>query len=192
MADAIEESAAVEAGGHGAEAGAHGAEAAAGGMPQLDFATFPSQIFWLIVALVALYYILSRVALPRIAGVIEERHDAIEDDLDRAAEFKRRAAEAEAAYEKALAEAKRKAGEIAAEARAEVQKDLDKAIAKADAEIAARSAESEKRIAEIRDGALASIETVATDAAQAIVETLAPGAADAGAVKSAVSDRMPR
>jgi F0F1-type ATP synthase, subunit b len=179
MADAIEESAAVEAGGHGAEAGAHGAEAAAGGMPQLDFATFPSQIFWLIVALVALYYILSRVALPRIAGVIEERHDAIEDDLDRAAEFKRRAAEAEAAYEKALAEAKRKAGEIAAEARAEVQKDLDKAIAKADAEIAARSAESEKRIAEIRDGALASIETVATDAAQAIVETLAPGAADA-------------
>ena len=184
MADAIEDSAAVEA-------GAHGAGAASGGMPQLDFATFPSQIFWLIVSLVALYYILSRVALPRIAGVIEERHDAIEDDLDRAAEFKRRAAEAEQAYEKALAEAKREANEIAAKARAEVQKDLDAAIAKADAEIAAKTSESEKRIGEIRDNALASIESVAVETAEALVAALAPEAKDKKAVKSAVSDRLP-
>jgi F-type H+-transporting ATPase subunit b len=184
MADAIDESA-------DPELAAHGAEAAAGGMPQLDFTTFPSQIFWLIVALVALYYILSRAALPRIAGVIEERHDAIEDDLDRAAEFKRRAAEAEKAYEHAMAEAKRKANEIAAEARAEVQTELDKAIAKADAEIAARTAESEKRINEIRESAVASIEAVATDTAQALVEALAPGAGDAKAVKAAVASRLP-
>ncbi len=173
---------------------AHGAEAAAGGagMPQLDFTTFPSQIFWLVVSLVALYYILSRVALPRIAGVIEERHDAIEDDLDRAAEFKRRAAEAEAAYEAALAEAKRKANEIAAEARAQIQKEVAAATAKAEAEIAAQSAESEKRIQEIRDSALASVEIVANDAAQALVETIAPGAGDEAAVKAAVAARLGR
>jgi F-type H+-transporting ATPase subunit b len=159
-------------------------------MPQLDFTTFPSQIFWLVVSLIALYYILSRVALPRIAGVIEERHDAIEDDLDRAAEFKRRAAEAEAAYEAALAEAKRKANEIAAEARAEIQKELDAATAKAEAEIAAKSAESEKRIKEIRDSALASVEIVANDAAAALVETVAPGAGDEVAIRDAVAARL--
>jgi F-type H+-transporting ATPase subunit b len=174
---------------HGA---GHGADAAAGGMPQLDFATFPSQIFWLVVALVALYYLLSRVALPRIAGVIEERHDAIEDDLDRAAEFKRRAAEAEAAYDRAMAEAKRKAGEIAAEARAEIQKELDAANAKAEAEIAAQTAESERRIAEIRDSALASVEAVANETAAALVEKLAPGAAEDAAIRAAVSSRVGR
>ena len=45
-------------------------EASAPGMPQLDFSTFSNQIFWLIVTLVAIYFILSRLALPRIAGVL--------------------------------------------------------------------------------------------------------------------------
>jgi F-type H+-transporting ATPase subunit b len=176
---------------HGAGAAAHGGgHEAATGMPQLDFTTWPSQIFWLLVALVALYFILSRVALPRIGGVIEERQDAIEDDLDRAAEFKRRAALAEQAYEAALADAKAKANGIAAEARAAIQKDLDAAIAKADAQIAAKSAESETRIRQIRDNALASVETVAADTAEALVEALAPGAADAGAVRAAVAQRL--
>ena len=53
--------AATEAAGHAAEAAGHAAKSA--GMPQLDFATFPNQIFWLAVALVIIYLILSRVAL---------------------------------------------------------------------------------------------------------------------------------
>jgi F-type H+-transporting ATPase subunit b len=169
---------------------AHGAEAASGGMPQLDFTTFPSQIFWLIVALVALYYIVSKVALPKIVGGIEERHDAIEDDLDRAAEFKRRAQEAEKAYDAALAAARAKGQAIAAEARAAMQKDVDAAVAKADAEIAARTAESEKRIAEIRDSAMASVEAVAKDTALALVQAIAPEAAKADAVNAAVQSRL--
>ncbi|TVQ56203.1 MAG: F0F1 ATP synthase subunit B' [Rhodobacteraceae bacterium] len=159
------------------------------GLPQLDFGTFPSQIFWLIVALVALYYIMSRVALPRIALAIEARHDAIEDDLDRAAEYKRRALEAERAYEKALAEAKREADAIAQKARQAIQKDVDAAIAKADAEIAARSAEAEARIKEIRATALESVEAIATETAEALVAALAPGPSS-DAVRGAVSARV--
>jgi F-type H+-transporting ATPase subunit b len=191
--------AAEEAAGHGADAahaadaaahgGGHGADAV--GMPQLDFSTWPSQVFWLLVALVVLYFILSRVALPRIGGVIEERQDAIEDDLDRAAEFKRRAAQAEIAYEAALAEAKAKANAIAAEARGEIQKELDAAIAKADGEIAARAAESEKRIRQIRDSALESVEAVAVETAEALVDALARDATVAsGAVRAAVSRQI--
>ncbi len=51
---------------------AEGAEQAAG-MPQLDFATFPNQIFWLVVTLVVIYLILNKVALPRIASVLADR-----------------------------------------------------------------------------------------------------------------------
>jgi F-type H+-transporting ATPase subunit b len=183
---------AAGAAGHAADAAAHGGGhgASAGGMPQLDFSTWPSQIFWLLVALVALYFILSRVALPRIAGVLEERQDAIEDDLDRAAEFKRRAALAEIAYEAALADAKAKANGIAAEARAAIQKELDAAIAKADAQIAAKAAESEKRIGEVRAGALAAVEAVALDTAGALVDALAPGSADPAAVRAAVDAQL--
>ncbi|MEM1314885.1 MAG: F0F1 ATP synthase subunit B' [Pseudomonadota bacterium] len=168
----------------------HGGDHGGGGLPQLDFASFPSQIFWLVVTLVALYLIFVNVALPKIGGVIEERHDAIEDDLDRAAELRRMAGEAEAAYEKALADARAEAGKIADAARAEIQKDVDAAVAKADAEIAARTSESEQRLAEIRADAQSAVAQVAQDAAAALVEAVAPGAADDAAVAAAVQRRM--
>jgi len=162
-----------------------GGEEAATGLPQLDFSTFPNQIFWLVVTLVAIYLILDRIALPRIASVLAERQGTITNDLAAAEELKMKAAEAEKAYEKALADARAEAQEIAAKARAEIQEDLDAAIAKADAEIAARSAESEKRIAEIRDGADAAVVEVARDTAAALVAALG-GKGTAAAVKAAV------
>jgi F-type H+-transporting ATPase subunit b len=174
---------------HGAAA-EHGAEAATG-MPQLDFTTFPSQIFWLIVALIVLFYVLSRVALPRVAGAIEERHDAIEDDLDRAAEFKRRAMAAEEAYEAALASARSEVARITAEARAEVQKEVDAVVAEAEAEIAARTAESEKRIEQVRAEATQAVATVAKETAATLVSSVAPGfTADQGTIDAAVDARL--
>jgi F-type H+-transporting ATPase subunit b len=166
------------------------AEHAASGLPQLDLTSFPTQIFWLVVACVVLFQLMNKVALPRIASVLEERADAIADDLDRAEEFKSKAAEAEEAYQQALADARSKAQAIAAETRAEIQKDVDAAMARADAEISARATESEKRIREIRDSALAAVDEVATDTAGAIIETLMPEALDAAAVKAAVQSRI--
>lgn len=165
-------------------------ESGSTGLPQLDFSTYPSQIFWLVVSLVVLYFLMTKIALPRIATVLEERADAIADDLDKAEEFKQKAEEAEKAYDQALADARAKSQEIAAETRAEIQRDVDAAMAKADAEIAARTAEGEKRIAEIRTNAMAAVEEVAGDTANAIVEAVMPDAADADALKAAVAARL--
>ncbi|MGB0410312.1 MAG: F0F1 ATP synthase subunit B' [Pikeienuella sp.] len=159
-----------------------------GGMPQLDFGTYGSQIFWLFVSLVVLFLILRNIALPRIASGLEERADAIEDDLDRAAEFRKKAEEAETAYDEALTAARAKAQEIAQATRDEIQKDVDAAIAKADAEIAARAAEGEKRIAAVQAEAMTAVEVVANETAEAIVAAIAPGIADATEIKSAVAD----
>jgi F-type H+-transporting ATPase subunit b len=165
-------------------------EHAESGMPQLDPAIFPNLIFWLVVALLALYWVLTRVALPRIGGIIGERNDAIAGDIEQAASLKKRAEEAEAAYNAALAQARDEAHRIAAETRAGIDKELAGLLAEADKEIAARTAESEKRIGEIRASASASIGEVARDAAAAIVERLLPGVADRGATDAAVADRL--
>ena len=58
------------------------------GMPQLDFSTFPNQIFWLVLTLVVLYFILNRVALPRISGILHDRQRIIQADLNRAEEIR--------------------------------------------------------------------------------------------------------
>ncbi len=173
-----------------AAAAGEGAEDGKSGLPQLDFTTYPSQIFWLLVAVVVLFLLMSRVALPRIASVLEERADAIAGDLDQAEEYKRKAEEAGAAYDQALRDARAKAQAIAAEARAEIQKDLDEATAKADAEISARTVESEKRIAEVRNSAMASVEEVAKETTFAVVDAVMPGVAERGEVDKAVDRHM--
>jgi len=166
------------------------AEAAAGpGMPQLDFSTWGNQIFWLVLALLAIYYILSRIALPRIASVLAERQGTITNNIAAAEDLKVKAQEAEAAYEKALVDARSEAHKIVEEAKAEIQADLDAAMAKADAEIAAKAAESEQAIAEIRAGAMEAVQEVANDTAAEIVAAMG-GSADSTAVQAAVTERM--
>ena len=107
--------AASEAAGNAAGAAGHAAEKV--GMPQLDFATYPNQIFWLVVALIAIYLILSRVALPRIGGILADRQGAITNDIAAAEDLKQKAVEAEAAYGKALTDGRSEASRIVAEAR---------------------------------------------------------------------------
>ena len=102
----------------------------------------------------------------------------------------RHAPEGGSSAEQALADARAKAQDIAQATRDEIQKDVDAAIAKADAEIAARAAEGEKRIGEIRASALQAVEDVANETAEAVIGAFAPGMADAKAVKAAVASAL--
>jgi len=165
------------------------AAGAAPGMPQLDFTTFPNQIFWLVVTLVVIYMVLSRVALPRIASVLAERQGTITNDIAAAEELKNKAAEAEAAYDQALLDARAEAQKIVVEAKAEIQAELDVELQKADAQIAAKTAESAAAIAEIRDGAVKSVTQVAKDTAKELVAAMG-GSADAKTITAAVNARM--
>ena len=159
------------------------------GMPQLDFTTYSNQIFWLVVSLIAIYVILSQIALPRIGGILADRMGRITSDIEAADKLKTQAVEAERAYNQALVDARAEAAKIVAAAKADILADLAKATTKADAEISARTAESAKRIEEVRAGAVASVSEVAKDAAEAIVAVLG-GKADAKAVAAAVAARM--
>lgn len=183
MATEAHDAAAMTHGAAGHEAGA------TVGMPQLDFSTWPNQIFWLLVTLVAIYLILTRVALPRISAVLAERRGTITNDLAAAEDLKLKATEAEAAYNDALATARAEAAKIVAAAKAEIEADLAKATAKADADIDAKAAVSEQRIAEIRAGALESVTEVAKDTAKELVSVLG-GKADARSITAAVTARM--
>lgn len=163
--------------------------ASAAGLPQLDFATFPNQIFWLVVSLVVVFLVLNRVALPRIGSVLATRRGLISSDIAAAEDLKQKAVVAEKAYEQALADARSEAARIIAGAKAGIQQDLAAAMAKADLDLSAKAAEAEGRIAEIRDSAIASVTEVAQDTAAALVAALG-GKADAATVSAAVMTRL--
>ena len=141
-------------------------------MPQLDFATFPPQLIWLAITFVALYLLMTRVGLPKVGGIIEERQSRIETDLEKAAQINAEAKVVLAAYEKALADARQEAQatmresmERAAAENAARQRELAKRL---DAETDA----AERRIVAAKAEAMASVRAVAADLAADVAAKL--------------------
>jgi F-type H+-transporting ATPase subunit b len=157
-------------------------------MPQLDFSTWPSQLIWLAITFSALYILISKFALPKIGGTIEQRQNRIATDLDEAQRLKDDTEKAIAAYEAALAEAKAKAHGIAQETRDILNAEMDEERAKLDAQLNARMVEAETRIAKTKADALKNVEQVATDTASAIVKQLIGTKTSAAAIKKAIAD----
>ncbi len=157
-------------------------------MPQLDFATWPPQIIWLLITFSILYLVISKFALPKIGGAIESRQNRIASDLDEAQRLKDDSEKAIAAYETALAEAKAKAHAIAQQTRDTLKAEIEAERATLDAQLNERLADAEARIAATKAEALKSVEQVASDAAGAIVSQLIGSKPTAAAVKKAVSD----
>ena len=143
-----------------------------GGLPQLNQHDFAPQLFWLAVTFAALYFLMSKVALPRVGEVIEERRDRINRDLAAAERLKGDTEKALAAYEKALADARANAGGIAKETRLRLSGEVDKEKAKVDGQIAGKIAEAEGRIAVTKTKALASVGDIAAETAAAVLAKL--------------------
>lgn len=156
---------------HGAESAAHGAEAS-GAFPPFDVSLFPHQLIWFAIAFLTLYYLMSRVALPRVAEVVETRAATIRTDLDTAAATSAAAETAKADAERATAEARAGARKIVDDMRAEMAASLAGDRAKADQALAAQAAAAEKRITEQRTAALSGVGAMADDLARDIVAKL--------------------
>jgi F-type H+-transporting ATPase subunit b len=141
-------------------------------MPQLDVNAWPPQLFWLAVTFLVLYFIISKIVIPRTGGVIEGRKNQIDSDLASAQRFKADTDKAVAEYEKALAEARDKAHGIARTARDALTAEVDKERSKLDGELGEKIAQAEKAIQATRTRAMASVADVATEIAADIVSRL--------------------
>jgi len=159
-------------------------------MPQLELHDFAPQLIWLAVSFIALYLIMARVALPRIATVLEERRDRIASDLDQAEQLKQQTEKAIATYEQALAEARIKALGIAQQTRETLAAEAEAEKEKVEQQISEQTAEAEKRIAQAKSDALAHVSEAAGDVAQAIVKNLIGGKLTKPEVNQAVAKAM--
>jgi F-type H+-transporting ATPase subunit b len=160
-------------------------------MPQLIVPDFVPQIVWLVITFAALYLIMARVALPRIAEVLEERHDRIADDLERAESLKEEAERAIAAFEEALAQARAAAQAIGQAARDELVAEIDKRRSEVEGDLAARAGEAEARIGAARHEALAAVAEIAIDGALAATARLIGVERERTAAAAAVAAETP-
>ena len=166
----------------------HSAEGGHGGFPPFQSETFASQLVWLVIAFVLLYALMSKLALPRIASVIEGRQKHIDNDLTEASRLKGESDAAVAAYEKALADARARAQVMANETRERQAVEAEERRKALEDALNAKLAAAEKTIAATKQSAMSNVRGIAEDAARAIVERLIGKSPDEKSVAAAVAD----
>jgi F-type H+-transporting ATPase subunit b len=149
------------------------AHAEGGHFPPFDPAGFGGQLLWLAITFGALYLLMSRVALPQIGSIIDTRRARIDGDLAEAERLRKETEKASAAYEAALAEARKNAQAIAEETRASIKADIDNRRADVEAGLNTRISEAEARIAATKAAAMANVDDIAAETAQAVVARIA-------------------
>jgi len=164
----------------GGEGGAEGA------FPPFDSSTFAAQLLWLALAFGLLYYLMSKIALPRVAGILENRANRIATDLDAAQALKTQSDAALASYEASLADARAKAQGIAGETRAAVDAEAEATRKSLEADLGGKLSAAEAQITATKTAALGNVRSIAVEAAGAIVEQLVGRTPDRHAVEAAV------
>ena len=161
-------------------------------MPQLDPASFPSQLFWLAVCFGTMLLVLSAVVLPRITRTLTTRQGQIDEDLEAAEKLRADAEAALAAYDAALQQARNNALVLAQDMRAEIQAETDRQKAELDARLAEAAQKAEARLQAARDSALGGLEAAAHDVVGDVMQAIGlgtPGDNDIDAALKAAQKR---
>jgi F-type H+-transporting ATPase subunit b len=154
--------------------------------PPFEKDTFASQLVSLAIAFVALYLIVSKIALPRVGSLLDERQGKIDGDLAEAEKLKDASDTALKAYEGELAAARARAQAIGAETREKLNAASEAERKTLEGRLSVKLAEAEKAIAATRTAAMRNVRGIAADAAAAIVQRLTGIAPDGKSVKAAV------
>ena len=163
------------------------------GLPQLDIATWPSQLFWLVVLFGAGYLVMAKIVTPRIGAVLEERRQTVNGDLEKARNASAEAAKIRADYESDLENARSDAAEHAKQTAAEAAKRADDADAKIAQKLAKKISKAEARLAEAKTSAMANLNDVSAEVAVDAVAALAgikTTSAQAGKVASLIATKL--
>ena len=145
------------------------------GMPQLDFSTFPNQIFWLVVFCVVLFAIVKLFIIPRMEDIFANRRKIIDGNIAKAEEIRLRVSEIEKQIEEELQKAKSQCDEIMSNSGNNIKEQM--ALALEDSKIATTQliSEAEGRLKELRDGSEAAIEKISEELASEIISKISRG-----------------
>ena len=155
-------------------------------MPQLDTATFASQLFWLLLSFVVLFWLMWKIVIPRIAEVLQDRQERIDDDLEKAEKLRNDSAEVLEAYEKTIADGRAQAQSILREASERMEAESAKQQASLAETLSKQTADAEARINAARDEALDNIMSVSAEAAQAAAIRISGADVSQGEAEAAV------
>ncbi len=141
-------------------------------MPQLDFSTYPSQLFWLLITFLVMYYYMAGAVLPKIARVLQSRSERISNDLDEAAELRDEAESLELEYNASIERTKSNAAEIIAKANHQANDYMEKQFQELEESLSKKFAKNEKKILEAKQQVYQELTEVSSELSREMVQRL--------------------
>lgn len=157
------------------------------GFPPFESHTFVSQLIWLAISFGLLYYLMAKIALPRIEAILHERSQRLAKDLDEAHAMKAEADKAGEAYERSLRDAQARANAIVQEARNKLTAEAETRRKAQEAELSDKLAASDATITRRTAEAMGNVRAIASETAASIVERLTGKSPDPAALDRALN-----
>jgi F-type H+-transporting ATPase subunit b len=156
-----------------------------GSFPPFESANFAPLLIWLVLTFGALYLLMSKVALPRVEGILKSRKGRIDGDLHIAFTRRAEADRAHKDYEKTLADAKARAQALAQETHVRLAAETEAKRHALESELAGQLAAAEGQIEAMKTKAMGNVDQIARETAAAIVEHITGKPADPAAIAAA-------
>jgi F-type H+-transporting ATPase subunit b len=138
----------------------------------MEFADYVPQIVWLVITFATLYFLMAKLALPRITDILETRQRRLDHDLELTETLRDDATAALAEYESAIAAARGESELILAEAHERIHSEARQQLDDLNARLEGEIAESDARIGNIMTQAMGELAVAASDAARTATERL--------------------
>ena len=141
-------------------------------MPQLDPSSYASQLFWLALCFIPLYWLMASVVLPRISAVLKQREDVIESDLNAAKTMQEEAEDFTLSIDESLDKARSQSATLVKEAKDSVESDRTQKFEALDKELHVKINNADQQLNKQRQTALDNIDSIVTDLTPQVVSKL--------------------
>ena len=160
------------------------------GMPQLDFTTFPNQIFWILIFVLLFYLVVRYIIIPRLEDIMSSRQDLINADIQQAEEFNKEARQIEEEIEKTMADANTEALDIASSTKLQVNDKVESAMKEIQETVQKQTLESEKRINQIEKKSKEDVQKIATELCMDLIARFSDNTIKENNINKMVGDQI--
>ena len=148
------------------------AEASSGGMPQLDFSTFPNQAFWLVITLLCLFMMVRLLIIPRMDNILANRRKVIEEDLVGAEKFRDAAEELKNALTAEVDTARARSNEILSKNKQKSKLNYKKGMAEASEITTKLLVDSDKLIGKMQKDAAQQVDQISDEIVPVLIKKM--------------------
>ena len=160
------------------------------GMPQLDPVYWPSQVFWLTIIFLSVYFLIAKIFIPKIEDNIESRENKIRKDLEEAKSLGEESEKKLKTYKDLIKTAKIDTKKIISQSRQKLSQDMQLKGKEIKKEIEKETENAQKEIKNFKINSINKINLISEEIASNLIKDIFGEDPNKSSVKAIVNEIM--